>query len=106
MTIYVDIDGTICTVVKGGDYRLAKPLPHNIAVVNDLYYKGHEIVYWTARGTKTGRDWRTVTEDQFSAWGVKYNRIEFGKPVYDLMIDDRACNARILKRLEGSLNNA
>jgi hypothetical protein len=34
-------------------------------------------------------DWREVTEKQFSKWGVKYHELKFGKPNYDLFIDDK-----------------
>ena len=92
MRVYVDIDGTICSQAAGGDYASAVPLLHRIAAINRYYEQGHTVVYWTARGTETGIDWRAVTEAQFAKWGVKYHRIEFGKPAFDLFIDDRTCN--------------
>ena len=49
---------------------------------------------WTARGTTTGVDWRAITEDQFTRWGVKYHDLKFGKPYYDLFIDDKNMNTR------------
>jgi len=65
----------------------------NISKINELYKDGHTIVYWTARGTTTGIDWREVTEKQFSEWGVRYHELKFGKPNYDLFIDDKNINA-------------
>ena len=50
-------------------------------------------MYWTARGTGSGIDWREVTEKQFKKWGVKYHELRFGKPIYDLFIDDKNINA-------------
>ena len=50
-------------------------------------------MYWTARGTTTGLDWRKVTEEQFLKWGVKYHELKFGKPNYDLFIDDKNINS-------------
>ena len=38
----------------------------------------------------TGIDWRQVTEQQFKEWNVKYNRLEFRKPIYDVFICDKA----------------
>ena len=38
---------------------------------------------------QSGLDWRDVTEKQFSKWGVKYHELKFGKPNYDLFIDDK-----------------
>lgn len=89
MKIFIDIDETICYYDGERDYKKALPIKKNIEKANNLYEKGHEITYWTARGTMTGIDWREVTEDQFKRWGVKYHKLMFGKPAYDLMIDDR-----------------
>lgn len=93
MIIFVDIDETICTAVKDGDYSKAKPIIDNITKVNSLYDNGNQIVYWTARGTGSGIDWREITEKQFKKWGVKYHELKFGKPIYDLFIDDKNINS-------------
>lgn len=89
MKIFIDIDETICYYNGSRSYEKALPLEDNIKKANMLFDKGHEITYWTARGTITGIDWREVTEEQFKRWGVKYHKLMFGKPAYDLMIDDR-----------------
>ncbi len=89
MLIYVDIDGTICHT-EGG-YDNAKPIPENIAKINQLYDKGHIIVYWTARGQVTGKDWSELTAQQLIAWGCKYHDIIMRqKPSYDYIIDDKS----------------
>ena len=93
MKIYVDIDDTICTKSEDLDYKKAQPLKKNIKKINKLYDNGHVIVYWTARGTMTGIDWRDVTEQQFESWGVKYHKLILGKPNYDLFIDDKNIEA-------------
>lgn len=93
MTIYVDIDETICRSPIDGDYSLAIPLVDHIRKINKLYDDGHHIVYWTARGTVTGIDWRPITEKQFLKWGVKCHELKFGKPAYDLFIDDKNINS-------------
>lgn len=87
MRFVVDIDGTICSQAE--DYREALPDYRIIDKVNELYDEGHEIIFFTARGTKTGIDWRKVTEKQFKKWGVKYHELIFGKPYADVYIDDR-----------------
>tara|TARA_R100000664_G_C2698464_1_gene99758 strand:+ start:319 stop:627 length:309 start_codon:yes stop_codon:yes gene_type:complete len=92
MVFIVDIDETICKTPESRDYRQATPIIKNIKKINDLYDRGHEIIYWTARGTGSGIDWREVTEDQFKTWGVKYHRLRFNKPIYDLFICDKAVN--------------
>ena len=49
-------------------------------------------MYWTARGTGSGIDWESATKQQFEEWGVKYHDLKFGKPIYDLFIDDKNMN--------------
>ena len=92
MIIFIDIDGTICNTPDVTDYSKSYPIKENIKIANDLFDKGHTIIYWTARGTKTGIDWKDVTEKQFQKWGVKYHELKFGKPNYDLFIDDKNIN--------------
>lgn len=92
MIIYVDIDETICKTPASRNYYDAVPIMKHIEKVNKLYDEGNTIVYWTARGTMTGIDWRKCTEDQFKKWGVKYHDLKFGKPNYDLFIDDKNIN--------------
>ena len=65
----------------------------NIEKINELYDAGNTIVYWTARGTGSGIDWREVTEKQFKSWGVRYHDLKFGKPIYDLFVDDKNINS-------------
>jgi len=107
MDIYVDIDETIC-YVKGDkhgarDYADATPIPENIEAINKFYDAGHTIVYWTARGTVTGIDWSELTKTQFEKWGVKYHDIKFGKPNYDIFIDDKSINSRTWEKLDRCL---
>ena len=92
MTIYIDIDETICVSPENRDYELAEPILVNIEKANLLFEEGHTIVYWTARGTGSGIDWREVTEQQFAKWGVKFHELKFGKPIYDIFIDDKNVN--------------
>jgi CMP-N,N'-diacetyllegionaminic acid synthase len=91
--IYVDIDETICSSPGSRDYSEAVPHMDRISRINRLYDQGHEIVYWTARGTVTGIDWTEVTKAQFERWGVKCHGLKFQKPAYDLFIDDKNINS-------------
>jgi CMP-N-acetylneuraminic acid synthetase len=85
----VDIDGTICTQEK--DYRDAKPLQFNIDKLQKLDANGHTILYFTARGTETGIDWKSITLAQLRNWGCpQYENLQFGKPSADFYIDDKA----------------
>ena len=93
MIVYVDIDETICISPEDRDYNKAVPIEKNIKKINKMYDNGDRIVYWTARGTGSGIDWREVTEKQFSKWGVKFHELHLGKPIYDLFIDDKNINS-------------
>lgn len=94
MIVYIDIDDTICTLGSSMEYESAQPIPEAILKVNKLYDEGHTVLFWTARGTVTGMDWRELTESQLDSWGVKYHSLIFGKPAYDLFIDDKNINSR------------
>jgi hypothetical protein len=93
MIIYVDIDETICHYEDLREYPLALPILENIKKINDLYDAGHTVVYWTARGAKTGIDWTKLTHQQLKDWGAKYTDCCLGKPDYDLFICDKAINS-------------
>lgn len=90
MKIYVDIDETICMYVGERHYELAVPILENIQKINILFEEGHEITYWTARGSVTGIDWFDTTKKQLDTWGCKYHKLITGqKPAYDLLICDK-----------------
>ena len=89
MRVFVDIDETICTSTNKLDHNFAKPLAKRINKINKLYDEGHYIVYWTARGQITKKDWTELTKKQFKEWGVKYHELRLTKPYYDLFIDDK-----------------
>lgn len=93
MVIYVDIDETICDTPESRDYNVAIPKKDRIEIINRLYDEGHTIVYWTARGCKSGVDWTNVTVRQLKEWGAKSHDVVLGKPYYDLFIDDKALNS-------------
>jgi|TARA_R110000822_G_scaffold6439_3_gene27348 CMP-N,N'-diacetyllegionaminic acid synthase len=88
--IYVDIDETICFYSGERLYPKAEPDYENIQKINHLYEQGHQITYWTARGSVTGIDWYDLTETQLKKWGCKWHSLSVGnKPAYDLLICDK-----------------
>ena len=93
MLIYVDIDNTIC-YNKNNDlnYNNSIPYENRIKKINYLY-DNNTIVYWTARGTKTGINWFNITYNQLKKWGCKFHELKMGKPYYDLFIDDKNINS-------------
>ena len=87
--IYVDIDGTICTTVS--DYNLAQPIVEHVDKINKLFDDGHRIVYYTARGQKSKKDWSELTMKQLMEWGCKFHELKMNhKPHYDLLICDKS----------------
>lgn len=100
LIIYVDIDNTICTTSEDHHgYTRTSPLYERIEKINALFDAGHKIIYWTARGSKTKIDYRQITKHQLRSWGVKYHKLKFYKPVYDLFIDDKAINSESFFKL-------
>ena len=89
MRIFVDIDNTICKAEDDTNYANAIPIHSRITRINDLYEQGHEIIYWTARGSGSGILWFQITLKQLQDWGCKFHELKMGKPVYDLFIDDK-----------------
>lgn len=93
MNLYIDIDGTICKkATKDTPYEECVPIRERIDSVNKKYQEGNIITYWTARGSRTGNDYEELTRNQLKEWGCKYHRLLFGKPAYDLYIDDKSHN--------------
>jgi len=94
--IFVDIDETICFYKEeipldgSKEYNLAIPNYENIEKINRLFEAGNKIVYWTARGSRSGIDWHEFTESQLAEWGAKYHELKCTKPYYDLFIEDRS----------------
>jgi CMP-N-acetylneuraminic acid synthetase len=98
-TFVFDIDGVLATLTPDNDYTQARPIPEHIRLVNCLHRMGNTIVLFTARGSKTGKDWRAWTARQLAEWGVQYHELRFGKPAGDFYIDDRMLTLEELRRL-------
>lgn len=92
-----DIDNVICKTTKS-NYKNSKPLKKNIKFINNLYLKGFYIKIFTSRFmgrnnenvTKAKKQGYEFTIKQLKKWGVKYHKIFFGKPSYDIFVDDKA----------------
>lgn len=95
MIIYVDIDDTICYYENNNDnnYENAKPYIERIEKINKLFDEDNTIIYWTARGTKTGINWFKITLEQLNKWNCKFHELRMNKPIYDLFIDDKNINS-------------
>lgn len=89
LTYRIDVDNTICRT-NGNDYENAVPIFENISKINKLFEAGHIVIYWTARGGSSGKDWLLFTISQLTKWGAKFNSVQTGKPSFDFIVDDRA----------------
>ena len=90
LTIYVDIDETICFYDGERNYPEAITHYENINKINELYDEGHYIKYWTARGSVSKIDYFNLSETQLKKCGSKYHELSVGeKPNYDLLICDK-----------------
>lgn len=97
-----DIDGTICTSRCNSDYENAEPFPEMLGKINDLYNSGHRIIFFTARGCRSGIDHTELTIRQLEEWGFNYHELIMNKkPHYDLLVDDKAINVEDFKRATG-----
>ncbi len=89
--IFVDIDETICdTPDNPRRYEESRPRLEEIEKINSLYDQGNKIVYWTARGSRSGIDWYDLTKKQLIEWGAKHHDLRCDKPYYDIFYDDKA----------------
>ena len=94
--VLVDIDETICFYPNQRRYDLAEPSKENIDKINKLYDDGWHVIYWTARGSVSKKDYYSYTFTQLKCWGCKFHELstgtggKFQKPAYDLVIDDKA----------------
>ena len=95
--IYVDIDGVICRTTKNF-YKKSKPNKKVIKLINYWHETGKIIVIYTARYMgrnndniyKAKKEGYNLTFKQLKDWGVKFDKLIFGKPSFDIIIDDKA----------------
>ena len=96
-TLCFDLDNVICST-KSNDYKNAKPNKKAISLINNLHKKKFKIIIFTARFMGRTNNNKTkaillgyeLTKKQLKKWKVKHNKLIFGKPSYDLIIDDKA----------------
>jgi hypothetical protein len=95
--ICFDIDNVVC-ITKGKDYKNAKPNILGIKKINQLFHNGYMIKLFTAR--YMGRNKENIarakkqgfemTKKQLKRWKIQYHKLIFGKPSFDLFIDDKS----------------
>ena len=73
--------------------RDPKPIQEAIDKYNHMYQEGNIIIYWTARGCVSGKDYLEQTRSQLKQFGVLYHSVRIGKPHYDKLYCDKAYNS-------------
>lgn len=104
--ICFDIDGVICSTKKNF-YLKSKPKKKIINLINTLYNKGFYIKIFTARYMGRSRENSLIAEKkgkkltlkQLKNWNVNYHQLIFGKPSYDIFIDDKAFNIKDINKI-------
>ncbi len=94
-----DIDNVICRTEKNF-YKKSLPIKKNIKAINKLFDHGYYVKLFTARFMGRSKENKNLaikkgyilTKKQLKMWGVKYNELIFGKPSYDLYVDDKSHN--------------
>ena len=94
--ICFDIDGVVCKTV-GNNYHKSKPNKKVINLINQLFKK-NRIILFTSRFMGRNKDNASLakkqgyefTKKQLKKWKLKYHILKFGKPSYDIFIDDKS----------------
>jgi hypothetical protein len=105
----LDLDATLCT---GYPYDQAVPLPGKKELLHNLREQGHVVAIHTARGMGSSGNsvgkavalYGLLTLQQLRDWGFEYDEIWFGKPSYDLVVDDKMTDFQRLEALAGDYN--
>ena len=92
-----DLDGVICKTKKNF-YKKSKPIISVIQLINKLYNDNNYILIYTSRFMGRSNENMKLahfkgynfTRRQLKKWGVTYNKLKFGKPTYNFIIDDKS----------------
>lgn len=91
--IFIDFDGTI-TQFHGFEHP---PQENAVETINHLYDAGFGIVIYSCRSNTEVCD--PIDHKKMvlylEKYGIKFHRIQIGKPYYTLIIDDKALNPSI-----------
>ena len=97
--ICFDLDNTICKTV-GNKYLKSIPIKKNIIFINKLSLDGYYIKIFTSRYMGRSKENSKIakqivykkTYSQLKKWNLRFDELIFGKPSYDILIDDKAHN--------------
>ena len=96
LTFCFDLDNVLCKSF-GNDYNKSIPIKKNIKVLDILKKKGHYIKIFTSRYMGRNKENKKLaikqgykfTKKQLKNWNVNYDELIFGKPSYDIFVDDK-----------------
>jgi uncharacterized HAD superfamily protein len=94
-TAVVDMDGVICEERPTFERSLAREIAGACGRIKELRLSGYRIIIHTARSWSE----LAMTEQWLYERGIPYDQLVMGKPVADIVIDDRAVSS-----LEEALN--
>ncbi len=90
-----DIDGVICKTLKN-NYSSSVPIQKSIKIINELYLKNYIIIFTSRYMGRNNENVKKAnsqgykkTLKQLKSWGLNFHELRFGKPSYDLFIDDK-----------------
>jgi len=105
-TYCFDLDRTICFQKNEKEYDKSFPDQEMVTKINHLHSEGNQIIIFTARGMskfdcnldKIIDNYYEMTHNQLRSWNLKYDKLIFGKPSYDFIIDDKSILTEEFKR--------
>ena len=91
-----DLDNVLCKTT-GNNYKKSTPIKKNLNVLRILKEKGHYVKIFTSRFMGRNKENQKLakkqgynfTKNQLKKWGVQYDELIFGKPSYDVFVDDK-----------------
>ena len=110
MILCFDLDNVICKT-KNVNYKNAKPIASTVKIINKAYSYKFKVLIFTGRfyGKCNGNLNKILkmddglTKRQLKKWKVKYHRLIFGKPMFDVYVDDK--NFQFKKNWHKQFNN-
>ena len=110
MILCFDLDNVICRT-KNIEYKDAKPIARTVKIINKAYNYKFKVIIFTGRfyGKCNGNLNKILkmdnglTKRQLKKWKIKYHKLIFGKPMFDVYVDDK--NFQFKKNWHKQFNN-
>ena len=110
MILCIDLDNVICKT-KNVKYKNAKLIARTVKIINKAYNYTFKVLIFTGRfyGKCNGNLNKILkmdnglTKRQLKKWKIKYHRLIFGKPMFNVNVDDK--NFQFKKNWHKQFNN-